>query len=332
MGIVLSTDDQLPDEREAFWRHVMSDTFAPVTIREMAEGDVAGSIRGHWAGRLLVTDVQSTGQDIRRTPRLISEADNAYFQVAVVASGVGQICQDDKQAVLHPGDCVLYETTRPFQWLFDSDWDVWVFSLPSESVRLSDSERRLISARRLDGTAGLTGVVSRFLLDLARHSEDLPAEQSERVLAHASDLVVTLLSDRLGDSTRVRGAVQRSLMLRIKDYIHQRLCDPALGPAEIAAAVNISTRYLHKLFEADHDTVSLYIKGLRLDRARRDLLDPRLAGRPISTIAYSCGFGDLSGFNRAFKQAYALSPNEVRNASASAAESAPSKPGGPGHG
>jgi hypothetical protein len=77
MGIDLSTDGLLPNEREAFWRHVMSDTFAPVTIREMAEGDVAGSIRGQWVGRLLVTDVQSTGQDIRRTPRLISEADNA---------------------------------------------------------------------------------------------------------------------------------------------------------------------------------------------------------------------------------------------------------------
>jgi AraC-like DNA-binding protein len=83
-----------------------------------------------------------------------------------------------------------------------------------------------------------------------------------------------------------------------------------------SAAVNISTRYLHKLFEADHHTVSLYIKDLRLDRARRDLLDPRLAGRPISAIAYACGFGDLSGFNRAFKEAYALSPKELRNASA----------------
>ena len=323
MGIVLSTGDRQPNEREAFWRHVMSDTFAPVTIREMAERDVAGSVRGHWVGRLLVTDVQSTAQEHRRTPRLIKEADNAYFQVAIMASGIGRIGQDDRQAVLRPGDAVLYENTRPFQWRFDTDWDVWVFSLPAESVRLSESERRLISARRLDGTAGVTGVVSRFLLDLARNSENLPAEQSERVLAHASDLVVTLISDRLDDSTRMRGAVQRSLMLRIKDYIHQRLPDPALGPAEIAAAVNISTRYLHKLFEAEHHTVALYIKGLRLDRARRDLLDPRLAGRPISAIAYACGFGDLSGFNRAFRQAYAVSPKELRNASASTAETNP---------
>ena len=42
---------------------------------------------------------------------------------------------------------------------------------------------------------------------------------------------MTLLSDRLDDSTRMRGAVQRSLMLRIKDYIGRRFRDPALGPA-----------------------------------------------------------------------------------------------------
>jgi hypothetical protein len=38
----------------------------------------------------MITDVRSTGQDIRRTPRQISDADNAYFQVAVVADGVGR--------------------------------------------------------------------------------------------------------------------------------------------------------------------------------------------------------------------------------------------------
>jgi AraC-like DNA-binding protein len=118
---------------------------------------------------------------------------------------------------------------------------------------------------------------------------DLPAEQSERVLAHASDLVVTLLRVRRDNTTAVRGAVQRSLMLPIKDYIDQRLSDPTLSPAEMAAAANISTRYLHKLFEAEHHTVSLYIEGLRLDRARSDLLDPRLAHWSTIRVATAIG-------------------------------------------
>jgi len=107
-------------------------------------------------------------------------------------------------------------------------------------------------------------------------------------------------------------------MLRIKDYIGRRFCDPALGPSEIAAAVNISARYLHKLFEAEHRTVSPYVKGLRLERARRDLLDPRLTGRSVAAVAFACGFGDLSGFNRAFKDAYGITPGELRTGSGSA--------------
>jgi hypothetical protein len=42
----------------------------------------------------------------------------------------------------------VYETTRPSQRLFDSNWDVWVFSLARGSVRLSESERRMVSACR----------------------------------------------------------------------------------------------------------------------------------------------------------------------------------------
>jgi AraC-like DNA-binding protein len=187
-----------------------------------------------------------------------------------------------------------------------------VFTLPRGSVGLSEAESRLLCARRLDGQSGITGVVSRFLRDLGRHADRLSGAQSERVLADVTDLVVTLLGDWVDGSEVVRSSVQRSLLLRIKDYIDRRLADPTLGPAEIAAAVNISTRYLHQLFAAEYRSVSQYIRGLRLERCRRDLLDPRLADQSVATIAFGWGFGDLSGFNRAFRAAFGATPREVR--------------------
>ena len=255
----------------------MSETFVPLTVGEVGGDRFEGFIRANWVGRLMIAEIVSTAQDIQRTERLIRRADAEYFQVAMVARGVGRVVQDGREALLRPGDCAAYETTRPFRWIFDDDWDAWVFTFPRESVRLSEAERRLLTARRLDGRAGITGVVSRFLLDLGRNSELLSGEQAERVLAHGTDLVMTLLSGMAGDSDAVRSSVQRSLMLRIKDHIDHRLADPGLCPDQIAAAANISTRYLHKLFAAEHRTVSEYIRGLRLDRCRGDLLDPRLA-------------------------------------------------------
>jgi AraC-like DNA-binding protein len=309
---ILSTDGLAREEREAFWRQAMSETFVPLTVGDVEPDRFGGFIRSDWIGRLMVADVGSTAQDIRRTKREMNRTDAEYFQIATVYRGAGRVAQDGREAILHPGDYAVYETTRPFQWTFDDDWEAGVFTLPRGSVGLSEAESRLLTARRLDGRAGITGVVSRFLRDLGRNADSLSGAQSERVLADVTDLVLTLLSDWADDSDAVRSSVQRSLMLRIKDYIDRRLADPTLGPVEIAAAANISTRYLHKLFAAEQRSVSHYIRGLRLERCRRDLLDPRLADQSIATIAFRWGFGDLSGFNRAFRATFGVTPREVR--------------------
>jgi AraC-like DNA-binding protein len=209
-----------------------------------------------------------------------------------------------------PGDLVVYENSRPFTWTFTEPWAAAVLSIPSDAVRLTDGERRAMSARRLSERDGLPGVVSRFVLDLTRHASEIPDAQSERVLAQASDLTISLLATPA--NTEYADARHRTTLERIKMHIATNLRDPALTPDEIAAAVNISTRYLHKLFEGEHETVALYLRGQRLERVRSDLLDPRLSRRSIVTIAHGCGFGDISGFNRVFKAAYGINPSDLR--------------------
>jgi transcriptional regulator GlxA family with amidase domain len=88
----------------------------------------------------------------------------------------------------------------------------------------------------------------------------------------------------------------------------------ALNPDEIAVAANISTRYLHKLFEGEHETVAaaLYLRGIRVQHARAELLDPRMASRSIAAIAHGSGFGEISAFNRAFRAADGINPRDLR--------------------
>jgi AraC-like DNA-binding protein len=309
---IVSTDGVAPGEREAFWRQALSETFVPMTVGAIPQDRFQGRIRADWIGRLLVAEVASTAQDVQRTRREIGRSDAAYLQLGMVYRGAARVVQDGREAVLGPGDYTIHETTRPFRWTFGGDWEVGVFTLPRGSVGLSEAESRRLTARRLDGQAGITGVVSRFLRDLGTNADQLSGAQSERVLADVTDLVVTLLGDWADDSEGVRSSLQRSLLVRVKDYIDRRLADPTLGPAEIAAAVNISPRYLHKLFAGEQRSVGQYVRGLRLERCRRDLLDPRLADRSVAAIAFGWGFGDLSGFNRAFRAAFGATPREVR--------------------
>lgn len=76
--------------------------------------------------------------------------------------------------------------------------------------------------------------------------------------------------------------------------------------------MGISPRYLQDLFHSESWTVSEWIWSRRLEKARRDLLDPLLARESITQIALACGFGDLAHFSRRFKAAYAMSPREYR--------------------
>jgi AraC-like DNA-binding protein len=309
---ILTTDTVNRKERASFWRDAMSATFVPLAVGDLDKEHFAGFIRSNWIGRLMIAELESTAQDVQRTKRHISHADAEYFQIAVIANGIGRVLQDGREAVLRAGDCAIYETTRPFEWAFDAPWSACVFTFPRSVVQLTESQRRLLTAQRLDAGTGITGVMSRFLLDVARHNEQLSGSQAERVLLQATDLVLALLGDRLDGTDTVRSGVQRTLMLRIKDHIQQRLADAELTPTTIASSVNVSTRYLHKLFEAESQTVTAYIRQQRLDRCRHDLLDQRFARQSIAAIAFRWGFGDLSGFNRAFKASFGITPSDIR--------------------
>lgn len=308
---VVSTDTVDRGDRESFWHHVLADTFAPVQLDGWADyPDPAGHLSGTQRGRLLFAELESTPHVHRRTPGQISQADAMFFQIAILAKGAGSLRQDGRQAELAPGDLVVYENSRPFTWTFTDPWAVIVLSIPSEAVRLTDSERRAMSARPLSGRDGLSGVVARFVRDLTRHACEIPPAQSERLLAQATDLAISLLATPA--NAEYADARLRTTLERVRGYIAAHFRDPALAPDEIAAAVNISTRYLHKLFEGEHETVALYLRGLRLERARNDLLDPRHARRSVAAIAHDCGFGDISGFNRVFKAAYGINPSDLR--------------------
>jgi len=75
----------------------------------------------------------------------------------------------------------------------------------------------------------------------------------------------------------------------------------------------VSLRTLQRLFNAQELTVSSWIRARRLDRCRRDLLNPALRGLSIQAVAARWAFTQGAHFSRAFKQAYGVSPQAYRD-------------------
>jgi AraC-like DNA-binding protein len=90
------------------------------------------------------------------------------------------------------------------------------------------------------------------------------------------DLFTVALAARLDRREQVPAGIhQRALLLRAQAFIEARLSDPTLSPGAVAAANYISVRSLYKLFETQGQSVAGWIRQRRLERCRRDLLDPR---------------------------------------------------------
>jgi AraC-like DNA-binding protein len=149
------------------------------------------------------------------------------------------------------------------------------------------------------------------------------AVQDEKALAtpELRQLVVTYLHDlaalALGATREaavlaVGRGVRAARLRAVKADVVAHLSDQALSLHEIATRQGISSVYVRKLFADEGTSFTDFVLAERLARAHRRLVDPRFARRTVSDIAFACGFGDLSYFNRAFRRRYGMTPSNAR--------------------
>jgi AraC-like DNA-binding protein len=218
-----------------------------------------------------------------------------------------------REAVLGPGEAILLSCTDPL-----------LFSVPSgghsTAVRLSrpvlqalapgldDAYNRVVPAEN-----NILGLLFSYLRVLQDQQVIATPELQHTVTTYVYDLAALALgaSRDTAEAAKARGL--RAARLRaIKEDVSARLSEPNLSLDSVALRHGVSSRYVQKLFELEGTSFSDFVRAGRLARAHRMLQDPRLLHMNISTIAYECGFGDITAFNRAFRKHYNASPSDVR--------------------
>ncbi|WP_336026839.1 helix-turn-helix domain-containing protein [Geodermatophilus sp. FMUSA9-8] len=295
------------DRLEA-WRDLIRDHFVALDIAADRRDAFRGQVRSAGLGALDLATVVSGPQTFTRTARLARSDGEVYLQVGLLTRGAAVVAQDGREAVLGPGDFVLYESDRPFRWAMTREWELLVLTWPRACVRVPDTVSRELTAHRLDGGTGLGAIVGRVLRDLVAAPPDLSADGRVRLGDEVLDLVTTVAGERARPPEPDRPG--EALLRRVDGYIREHVADPGLGPAAIAAAHYVSTRHLHRLFAARGTTVTRQVQQLRLERARLDLRRP--GDRSITDIACAWGFADLATFSRAFRAAYGTTPSRYR--------------------
>ena len=133
------------------------------------------------------------------------------------------------------------------------------------------------------------------------------------LVSQLCDLIAMTLGATRDAAAIAEGRGIRAARLRaVKDDIEAHLTDGDLTPVVVARRQRISDSYIRKLFESEGTSFSEFVLTRRLVRAHRVLTDRRWADRAIASIAFECGFGDLSYFNRTFKRLYGAPPSDIR--------------------
>ncbi len=293
------------------FRDAVAGSFVPLDVTSVGSGPFWGRLRTVDVDAVHVTEVTATRHVVERTPLLIEAADPRFYKASLQVAGTGLLIQDGREALLQPGDLAIYDTDRPYSLVFEEDIRMLVLMFPRESIGLPPEMVGQLTAHRFSSDDGLGGMIIPFLHTVSQNIDRVGGLTGPRLVQTALDLITTMFASEL-DLDAATGDSHQVLMQQIRGYIDGHLGSPELGPTQIAAAHYISTRHLHGLFREKGTTVSTWIRERRLDKCRRDLIDPLNAHLSVGAIAARWGFLDAAHFSRVFKAAYGSSPSELR--------------------
>lgn len=315
MTQLFSTDAVPRDQRLAYWTDMICNVYVQLgcdPVRERPAGDFTGSIRRHALPSLDVSVVNSGAQSVMRTPGHIARSTDDYFLVGIQTAGRGVVRQDGRDAVLAAGDFALYDSTRPYQLLFDDAFEQIVLKLPGERLRSELRQTEALTATTVSGREGAGHLLISMIRTLR---EDIDALQPASALAVANGVLSILVAGlQTLPAARSPGLSHLAAyhLARIKRCIDEQLADPALSVSSLAAELGLSVSQIHRVFRSEPLTPAQYIWERRLEACSRDLREPRLAGRTVSEIAYGRGFNDAAHFSRVFRDRFGCSPREWR--------------------
>jgi len=151
-------------------------------------------------------------------------------------------------------------------------------------------------------------------IDLARHqfmqlfSGELTEHQANLLTENLCNLLV------LAGSETAPNRLQDEIPLEILiDFCRKNLSFSKLSPRVVAEHFGISVRTLHSRFAKTGKTFGSWLLGARLEASSHALRDPHQRARSMLDIAHSCGFNDLSHFNKMFRARFGMTPGEWRH-------------------
>jgi AraC-like DNA-binding protein len=294
-----------PRERFDCFQGIVDGVFCRMTldIDRAARAVFDARLESADLGRVQLVRVATTPLWVRRLPQDIARIDDPPYLVKFQRTGESMWSQRGRDVRIRPGDFVVCSTAEPYALRFRGPYDMPVLVIPQSIMRLLTPDPDQFLGVLMAGEDADCGLLSSFVFQVAARMNRLAAPVMRRAEANILDLLGAVLNARARP-----GSMSRSGQLaRIKVYIGQHLHERQLGPATIAAALRLSTRYVHSVFEGEGMTIGSYIRHRRV-AACREALEAAGPSQSLTDLALRWGFYDLSHMTRCFNREVGAPP------------------------
>jgi AraC-like DNA-binding protein len=310
------THDSTPArERIDEWIDVVQKAFVKleyVSTGEEHDSCLHGTIEHRRFASLDLNIVKSNRQVVERRRARRCDSEPEFFLFAMQIDGSGLVRQDNRTALLRPGDFVHYDTTRPYALEFEGEFRQIIVNIPRDVLRLRFPAAESTTAVTVDGYRPVGQMLRGILEALPEVLDTSRPAVIEALAGSVIDLVTANLESLSVQSVHKLSNLRRYHRDRIKAYVVQNLSTDDLRLSTIASALDMSISSITRAFESEPRTLTQMIWDMRLDGARKALSDQTSGNRSIKEIAGSWGFSDYTHFSRVFRTRFGVSPRGMR--------------------
>ncbi|MFI9505197.1 helix-turn-helix domain-containing protein [Nocardia sp. NPDC052566] len=311
MAIAFDSGTIAAHERADALTTAMQEASAPSHVLHENPQRVHARIDAWEFGNASIIRARASGIQLIRTANQTLRSPAPVLAVAVQQLSDGTHQQGEVRHTLPPGELRVVDLNSPYYFRWCGDGGSTCLYVPLDQLGLPMEVIRRAAADPRESP--LYRLVADHILLMTRDADALSADPAAPELGSACIELVRALLASAGHARGTRPVVPTDVLLtEIRAYVRSHLADPDLGPAQIAAAHNVSVRYLYKLCATAEFSLEQWIISQRLDGVRGELTRVGSRNRSIAMVARRWGFRDPSHFARRFRTAYGMSPSDWR--------------------
>ncbi|KEP69959.1 AraC family transcriptional regulator [Thioclava dalianensis] len=247
-------------------------------------------------------------KNVQRDRRHLRDTPGEHLFLLFQLQGDCQVAQGEGVTQLRPGGMYLVDSTLPSNFIYNGCHSQQLsVHIPRQDGRVLFGESCFggVEFRAQDPiVCAITAVLQKLL------NEGL--EPNPMLSKAFIDLIGSYLYIPKAQAGSTQYAAM-DLLERAKTLIQKNASDPKFNTEMLAQALGVSSRTLQRHFESIGETITGSIRDARLDNVYEILIRDRTKGsrQKIGDVAYKCGFGDLSYFNRSFRQRFGCTPKAM---------------------